>query len=100
MTRPEAIRDLLVFFCGSEPPFQVKKDRIEDLSEAQYEKLVKFVTLKATLSWLDPVSVLDSIDNMVDAAEGLREHLPQPLPEKQRRMKANHKALPNPSTLQ
>jgi len=92
MTRPEAIRDLLVLFCGVAPPFPIKTNRIEDLSEAQYEKLVKHITLKSSLPWLTPVSVLDSIDNMIDAAvvDGqMQEHKPV----SERRMKANHKPM-------
>lgn len=96
MTRPEAIRNLLVLFCGVAPPFPIKVNRIEDLSESKYEKLVKHVTSKSSLPWLTPVSVLDSIDNMIDASvvDGqMQEH--KDLPE--RRMKAKYpRSVPRP----
>lgn len=64
MLRVDAMRDLVLLFCGQEPPFLI--NRVSELSEEQVEELQWFLAINVKMKWLTGIGVLEVLDSLVD----------------------------------
>lgn len=68
MTKQQAIFDLLLLFCTELPKFEIKVNRLNDLSEEEWILFQDYVEAYRRVPWLTSVGVMDSVDSLIDEA--------------------------------
>lgn len=63
------INDLLLLFCKELPLFEIKVNRLNDLSEDEWLLFIDYVKAQARLTYLTPVGIMEAVDSIITEME-------------------------------
>ena len=63
------INDLLLLFCKELPSFEIKVNRLNDLSEEDWILFIAYVEAQARLPYLTPMGVMEAVDSLIKETE-------------------------------
>lgn len=66
MTKQQAIFDLLLLFCKELPKFEIKVNRLNDLSDDDWILFQEYIEAYSRVPWLTATGVMEAVDSIID----------------------------------